>query len=62
MRLLRPGHLVACHYAEPIAAGTLRPKSADEVAAEQGVHVASTGGLDAAELLDAGRDQAATNF
>ena len=62
MRTLRPGHRVACHYAEDIEAGKLRPKSADEVAEEQGVYIASTGGLDAADLLDAGRDQAATNF
>nr|MBA3524876.1 ATP-binding cassette domain-containing protein [Geodermatophilaceae bacterium] len=62
MRELMAGHKVACHWAEDISDLKLHPKSADEVAAEQGVYVASTGGLDAGQLLDSGRDQAATNF
>ncbi|CAN5212415.1 ATP-binding cassette domain-containing protein [soil metagenome] len=56
LRVLRPGHKVACHYAEAILAGAIRPKSAEEVAAEQGVYVAGVGGLEAEQLLNAGRD------
>ena len=43
LRELAPGHRVSCHWAEEIDAGLLRPKSADEVAATQGVSVAATG-------------------
>jgi len=57
MRELRAGHTVACHYAEQIHAGALRPKSAEEVAREQDAYVAGTGALDVEELIDAGRDQ-----
>ncbi len=35
--------LVACHWAEDIRDGRLQPKSADEVAAVQGVSVRPTG-------------------
>ncbi|SDY42974.1 peptide/nickel transport system ATP-binding protein [Modestobacter sp. DSM 44400] len=43
LRELAPGHLVSCHWAEQIEAGVLQPKSAEEVAATQGVSVAATG-------------------
>jgi len=49
-------HLVACHWAEQIRDGHLRPKSVEQVAADQGVYIASEGGLDAATVIDAGRD------
>ncbi len=54
LRVLRPAHKVACHYAEQIEAGVIRPKTAEEVAAEQGVYVAATGGLEAEDLLGSG--------
>jgi peptide/nickel transport system ATP-binding protein len=38
-----PRHLVSCHWAEEIRDGVLRPRSADEVAATQGVSVRATG-------------------
>jgi peptide/nickel transport system ATP-binding protein len=50
MRELAPGHLVSCHWAEQIEAGVLQPKSAEEVAATQGVSVAATGA--AGESMD----------
>ena len=40
---LGPGRLVSCHWAEEIRDGVLRPKSAEEVAATQGVSVRATG-------------------
>ncbi|SDN53617.1 ABC transporter ATP-binding protein [Geodermatophilus sp. DSM 45219] len=43
LRELAPGHLVSCHWAEEIRDGVLRPKSAEEVAATQGVSVRATG-------------------
>ena len=43
LRELAPGRLVSCHWAEEIRDGVLFPKSADEVAATQGVTVAATG-------------------
>jgi peptide/nickel transport system ATP-binding protein len=43
LRPLAPGHLVSCHWAEQIEAGVLQPKSAEEVAATQGVSIAATG-------------------
>ncbi|MBA3367581.1 MAG: ABC transporter ATP-binding protein [Geodermatophilaceae bacterium] len=49
-------HLVACHWAEDIRDGHLRPKSADQVAADQGVYIAAEGGLDPAAVIGAGRD------
>jgi peptide/nickel transport system ATP-binding protein len=33
LRELRPGHTVACHYAEEILAGTIKPRSSEEVLA-----------------------------
>ncbi|HYO32647.1 MAG TPA: oligopeptide/dipeptide ABC transporter ATP-binding protein [Nocardioidaceae bacterium] len=33
LRELRPGHTVACHYAEEILAGTIKPRSGEEVLA-----------------------------
>jgi peptide/nickel transport system ATP-binding protein len=47
---------VACHWAEEIRDGQLRPKSADQVAADQGVYIAAEGGLDPASVIGAGRD------
>jgi len=49
-------HLVACHWAEDIRDGHLRPKSVDQVAADQGVYIAAEGGLDPAAVIGAGRD------
>ena len=49
-------HLVACHWAEGIRDGHLRPKSADQVAADQGVYIAAEGALDPAAVIGAGRD------
>jgi peptide/nickel transport system ATP-binding protein len=48
LRELAPGRLVSCHWAEEIRDGLLHPKSAEEVAATQGVTVGSTaaGGYD----------------
>ena len=43
LRELAPGRLVSCHWAEDIRDGLLFPKSAEEVAATQGVTVAATG-------------------
>jgi peptide/nickel transport system ATP-binding protein len=43
LRELAPARLVACHWAEEIRDGLLWPKSAEEVAASQGVTVAATG-------------------
>jgi peptide/nickel transport system ATP-binding protein len=43
LRELAPGRLVSCHWAEDIRDGLLRPKSAEEVAAIQGVTIAATG-------------------
>ena len=43
LRALAPGHLVSCHWAEQIEAGVLQPKSAEEVAATQGVSIAASG-------------------
>lgn len=43
LRELAPGRLVSCHWAEEIRDGVLHPKSAEEVAATQGVSIASTG-------------------
>jgi peptide/nickel transport system ATP-binding protein len=43
LRELAPGHLVSCHWAEQIESGVLQPKSAEEVAATQGVSIAATG-------------------
>ncbi len=48
-------HLVACHWAELIRDGQIRPKSAEQVAAEQGVYIAAGGGLDAAAVIDSSR-------
>jgi peptide/nickel transport system ATP-binding protein len=42
LRELAPGRLVSCHWAEQIRDGLLFPKSAEEVAATQGVTVGST--------------------
>jgi peptide/nickel transport system ATP-binding protein len=52
----RAPHLVACHWAEEIRDGHLRAKSADQVAADQGVYIAAQGGLDPAAVIGAGRD------
>jgi peptide/nickel transport system ATP-binding protein len=57
LRELAPGHLVSCHWAEEIEAGVLQPKSADEVAATQGVSVAATGGSMADDGFVGGVDQ-----
>jgi peptide/nickel transport system ATP-binding protein len=43
LRELAPGRLVGCHWAEEIRDGLLAPKSAEEVAATQGVTVTATG-------------------
>jgi peptide/nickel transport system ATP-binding protein len=43
LRELGPGRLVSCHWAEDIRDGLLRPKSAEEVAATQGVTMGATG-------------------
>jgi peptide/nickel transport system ATP-binding protein len=43
LRELGPGRLVSCHWAEEIRDGVLQPKSAEEVAATQGVAVRATG-------------------
>ncbi|SET53705.1 ABC transporter ATP-binding protein [Geodermatophilus poikilotrophus] len=43
LRELAPGHLVSCHWAEEIRDGALQPRSAEEVAATQGVSVRATG-------------------
>jgi peptide/nickel transport system ATP-binding protein len=43
LRELAPGRLVSCHWAEEIRDGVLRPKSAEEVAAIQGVTIAAAG-------------------
>jgi peptide/nickel transport system ATP-binding protein len=39
LRELGPGRLVSCHWAEEIRDGVLFPKSAEEVAATQGVYI-----------------------
>jgi len=52
----RAAHLVACHWAEAIRDGQLRAKSADQVAADQGIYIAAEGGLDPAAVIGAGRD------
>jgi peptide/nickel transport system ATP-binding protein len=44
LRELAPGRLVSCHWAEEIRDGVLLPKSAEEVAATQGVTMAATTG------------------
>ncbi len=63
LRVLRPTHKVACHYAEEIEAGSIRPKSAEEVAADQDVYSAGAGrGMEADELLDAGRNKPQQGF
>ncbi len=49
-------HLVACHWAEQIRDGHIRAKSAEQVAADQGVYIAAEGGLDPAAVIGAGRD------
>jgi len=49
-------HLVACHWAEQIRDGHIRAKSAEQVAADQGVYIAAEGGLEPETLIDAGRD------
>ncbi|MFP5372608.1 MAG: ABC transporter ATP-binding protein [Actinomycetes bacterium] len=43
LRELAPGRLVSCHWAEEIQDGLLLPKSAEEVAATQGVTIAAPG-------------------
>jgi peptide/nickel transport system ATP-binding protein len=43
LRELAPGRLVSCHWAEEIRDGRLFPKSAEEVAATQGVTMVPTG-------------------
>ena len=43
LRELAPGRLVSCHWAEEIRDGLLFPKSAEEVAATQGITIAVTG-------------------
>ncbi|MFW3170063.1 ABC transporter ATP-binding protein [Geodermatophilus sp. CPCC 206100] len=43
LRELAPGRLVSCHWAEEIRDGLLRPKTAEEVAATQGVAVRPSG-------------------
>ena len=43
LRELAPGRLVSCHWAEQIRDGVLKPRSAEEVAASQGVSVRATG-------------------
>jgi|tagenome__1003787_1003787.scaffolds.fasta_scaffold20979793_3 peptide/nickel transport system ATP-binding protein len=43
LRELGPGRLVSCHWAEEIRDGVLFPKSAEEVAATQGVTIDATG-------------------
>jgi peptide/nickel transport system ATP-binding protein len=43
LRELAPNRLVSCHWAEEIRDGLLFPKSAEEVAATQGVTIAATG-------------------
>ncbi|SNS64585.1 peptide/nickel transport system ATP-binding protein [Geodermatophilus pulveris] len=43
----RPPHLVSCHWAEQIRDGLLTPRSAEEVAATQGVSVRPRGADDA---------------
>ena len=43
LRELAPGRLVSCHWAEEVRDGVLHPKSAEEVAATQGVWVDATG-------------------
>jgi len=52
----RAAHLMACHWAEEIRDGQLRPKSAGQVAPDQGVYIAAEGGLDPASVIGAGRD------
>jgi peptide/nickel transport system ATP-binding protein len=39
LRELGPGRLVSCHWAEEIRDGVLFPKSAEEVAATQGIFI-----------------------
>jgi peptide/nickel transport system ATP-binding protein len=58
LRELAPGHLVSCHWAEDIRDGVLRPKSAEEVAASQGVFVgAGEGAMTETDALVQGVDQ-----
>ncbi len=57
LRELGPGHLVSCHWAEDVRDGKLLPRSADEVAATQGVAVAATGGRDGGDSLVGGVDE-----
>ena len=57
MRELRPGHLVACHYAEEIHSGAFQPKPPEEVAQMEDVYVGGSGELEVEEMIDAGRDQ-----
>jgi peptide/nickel transport system ATP-binding protein len=58
LRELAPAHLVSCHWAEDIRDGLLRPKSAEEVAATQGVSVRPGGGeVTESDALVQGLDQ-----
>ncbi|MCV2491075.1 ATP-binding cassette domain-containing protein [Geodermatophilus sp. YIM 151500] len=58
LRELGAGHWVSCHWAEEIRDGVLAPKSAEEVAATQGVSVrAGAGALAETDALVQGVDQ-----
>ncbi|NEK94553.1 ABC transporter ATP-binding protein [Modestobacter muralis] len=57
LRELAPLHLVSCHWAEDIRDGRLLPKSADEVAATQGVSVGSTGADQPVDTMIGGVDE-----
>jgi peptide/nickel transport system ATP-binding protein len=57
LRELGPGHLVSCHWAEDVRDGKLQPKSAEQVAATQGVSVAATGAQAGSDGLVGGVDE-----
>ncbi|MCZ2829917.1 ABC transporter ATP-binding protein [Modestobacter sp. VKM Ac-2986] len=57
LRELAPLHLVSCHWAEDIRDGRLLPKSADEVAAIQGVSVGPTGADQPVDSMIGGVDE-----
>jgi peptide/nickel transport system ATP-binding protein len=53
-----PGQMVSCHWEEDIRDGVLRPKSAEEVAATQGVYIApGKGAITETDALVQGVDQ-----
>ena len=57
LRSLAPGHLVSCHWAEEIRDGVLAPKSAEEVAASQGISITPVGAQVGTDAFVGGVDE-----